>query len=399
MLHTSTQQLIRKLCELTNAGAINWKEGKGQISVLETEGYVVEIQPDPPSVRLLRGDGQELESADAADLATPWGENEGTFGEHVADMARRANRFARGAETAIAKILSSLSAPPKKQPEVDAPKPVESVQASESAAAIAAVNADLESQRRKAAEDPPVSHSIADAPAPLISPETETAIDRVLAVQPPVVIEKPKEELQAEPAPVTPPVQASTPAPAPVAPRIAPALPMPVVAEPAPAPTPPPWPKATTPPAPKPPTPVQPAPVAVAQPAPPPQPAKPMPAPAPQAPAAKPGFGAIDGFSRAQPTAPAPQPAPESEQRKPQPTPVAASGLLMRGFSVQSRQTVEPSTSNDFYKSPMSQAAPATKPAQPVPASAPAAAPIATKLEPKPEPAKPSGKDVYKPWG
>lgn len=390
MLHASTQQLIRKLCELTDAGAINWKEGKGQISVLETEGYVVEIQPDPPSVRLLRGDGQELESADASDLATPWGDNEGTFGDHVADMARRANRFARGAETAIAKILSSLSAPPKKQPEPEPEpaalafaaidKPASSVQASESAAAIAAVNADLESQRRKAAEDPPVSHALAEAPPPVIAPETETAIDRVLAVQPPPVVEKPKEE--PKPEPPKPAVVAPTPVPPPVitAPRPAPVLPTPVEAapvQPAPAPAP-----------------VQPA---VVQPI----VAKPAPAPAPTAPVTKAGFGSITGFARAQPAAPqpAPQPAPTPPpapppERKPQPVAQASSALLMRGFSVQSRQTVEPSTAKDFYRPPP---APAVQAAKPAPAPAPVAAPA--KPEPKPEPAKTTGKDVYKPWG
>ncbi len=387
MLHASTQQLIRKLCELTDAGAINWKEGKGQISVLETEGYVVEIQPEPPSVRLLRGDGQELESADASDLATPWGDNEGTYGDHVADMARRANRFARGAETAIAKILSSLSAPPKKQAEPEpepaalafatAEKTQHSVQASESAAAIAAVNADLESQRRKVTEEPPASHSVAEAPTPLISPETETAIDRVLAVQPPVIVEAPKEA----PKPVAvapPPEPVPTPPPIVAIPRPAPVLPM--LAQAASAPTPAP-------------TPVQ------AAPSPPPNfpqrapAAAPAPEPAPAAPVAKAGFGAIDGFARSQPAAPTPQPAPPPIP-KPQPAPAATSGLLMRGFSVQSRQTVEPSTAKDFYRAP-----PASQTQPPQAPQKPAPTPTAPKPEPKPEPVNATGKNVYKPWG
>ncbi len=349
MLHASTQQLIRKLCELTDAGAINWKEGKDQISVLETEGYVVEIQPEPPSVRLLRGDGQELESADASDLAMPWGDNQGTFADHVTDMARRANRYARGAETAIAKILSSLSAPPKKAPEPE-PEPaalafvaagaktVHSVPASESAAAIAAVNADLDSQRRRASEDLPVSHSVAEAPAPMISPETETAIDRVLAVQPPVVIEKPKEEVEPPKAVAAPPVDTPKPQPVVAEPRPAPALPEALVPEPVVA--------------------------AIAQPAAPPvQPVPAAPKPAP-APVAKAGFGAIDGFARPQPSAPKPD-APTS------------SGLSMTGFSAQSRQAVESASSKDFYRPPMANAAPQAQP---------------------PQPAKHGGTNVYKPW-
>jgi len=381
MLHASTQQLIRKLCELTDAGAINWQEGKGQISVLETEGYVVEIQPDPPSVRLLRNDGQELESADASDLAAPWGDSDGTFADHVADMARRANRFARGAETAIAKILSSLSAPPKKpvEPEPEsaalafaaAPeKPAHSVQASESAAAIAAVNADLESQRRKAKEGPPASHSVAEAPAPLVAPETDTAIDRVLAVQPVVVVEKPKEQLEpAKPVEMTAPVEMPKPPPVVAQPRLAPVMPDPVEATPA-QPVPPPAEQAH----------LQAAPTLEAKSAPEPTTV------------AKAGFGAIDGFGRAQSEAPKPalEVAPKLESKS-QPVAPASSGLMMRGFSVQSRQTVEPSTAKDFYRSPTAGDMPATEPLQ-TPS-------ISIKSEQKPEPAKPVGKDVYKPWG
>ena len=105
---------------------------------------------------------------------------------------------------------------------------------------------------------------------------------------------------------------------------------------------------------------------------------------------AKAGFGAIDGFARAQPAASAPQARPQTE-RKPQPETPASSGLVMRGFSAQSRQTVESSTTKDFYREAPASATPA--------ASAPEVATAATKNEPKPEPAKPVGTDVYKPWG
>lgn len=113
MLHPSTQQLIRKLCELTDAGHIAWKEGERQCSLFETEGYVVEIEAEPPALRLLRGDGRELERADTSDLAaTAWVDGQGTYATHVAAMATKAHRIARGAEAAIARILTSLSAPP-----------------------------------------------------------------------------------------------------------------------------------------------------------------------------------------------------------------------------------------------------------------------------------------------
>jgi hypothetical protein len=114
MLHPSTQQLIRKLCELTDAGHIAWKEGERNSSRFESEGYVVEVMAEPPTLRLLRGDGRELERADASDLAaTAWPDGYGTYATHVADMAAKAHRVARGAEAAIARILTSLSAPAK----------------------------------------------------------------------------------------------------------------------------------------------------------------------------------------------------------------------------------------------------------------------------------------------
>lgn len=130
MLHPSTQQLIRKLCELTDAGHIAWTDGERQTSRFESEGYVVEVEAEPPTLRLLRGDGRELERADAADLAaTAWPDGQGTYAAHVAEMAAKAHRVARGTEAAIARILSSLSAPPKRgaaplaQPAPVAPPP------------------------------------------------------------------------------------------------------------------------------------------------------------------------------------------------------------------------------------------------------------------------------------
>lgn len=124
MLHPSTQQLIRKLCELTDAGHIAWKEGERQCSRFDSEGYLVEIEAEPPTLRLLRADGRELERADAADLAAAaWPDGQGTYATHVSAMAEKAHRVARGAEAAIARILSSLSAPPKQQAE-PAPAPI-----------------------------------------------------------------------------------------------------------------------------------------------------------------------------------------------------------------------------------------------------------------------------------
>jgi hypothetical protein len=228
MLHASTQKLIQKLYELTESGDIAWKEGRDGRCTLDTEGYRVEINEEPPLLRLLGSDGRELEKAEAADLsAVPWVSGEGTFGTRVADMSRRAQRVARGAEQAISKILSSLSAPPTKAPE---PEPVPTamefeppiarkpgpVSYAESPAAIAALGADLASQRR--ASPPALPHSApAAAPAPPAAPpKTDTAVSAVLEVSAPEAeppIAAAEEELPLEEAPPTAPPRAPIPIP------------------------------------------------------------------------------------------------------------------------------------------------------------------------------------------
>ncbi len=122
MLHASTQKLIVTLYALTEAGEIAWKEGERETAILETEGYTVEVRGDPPTIRLLRSDGRELERADPSDLADiPWPGSQDTFAARVTALAASANRIARGAELAISKILTSLSAPPKSTAEPGQP--------------------------------------------------------------------------------------------------------------------------------------------------------------------------------------------------------------------------------------------------------------------------------------
>ena len=117
MVHASTQQLIRKLYELTDAGSLAWRMGDRDTSRLETEGYVVELDPAPPMVSLLRADGRVLERAEPDALAAiAWPDGEGTFASRVAEMAIRAHRFARGAEPVLRKPLSALSTPPQNPP-------------------------------------------------------------------------------------------------------------------------------------------------------------------------------------------------------------------------------------------------------------------------------------------
>lgn len=134
MLHESTRRLIAKLCEMTERAEIAWREPPGLgpdtpvRSRFDTEGYAVEVQADPPDVRVLRADGRELERALAADLEqAKWADGDGTFADHVRRMAQRAARVSSGAEHAIETILSALSAPPApKGPEIVAPEIVTS---------------------------------------------------------------------------------------------------------------------------------------------------------------------------------------------------------------------------------------------------------------------------------
>lgn len=117
MVHASTQQLIRKLYELTGAGALAWQLSERETSRLETEGYVVELEPAPPTVSLLRADGRLLERAEPDALAAiAWPDGEGTYASRVTEMANRASRLARGAERVSPKPLSAVAAPPLGSP-------------------------------------------------------------------------------------------------------------------------------------------------------------------------------------------------------------------------------------------------------------------------------------------
>jgi len=351
MLHSSTQKLIHKLCDLTASGAIAWKEDERGRVVFETEGYLVEVEADPAGVRLLHTDGRELDYTSEADLAaTPWPDGNGNYATRVADMARRANRIARGAEQAISKILSSLSAPPQTAIE---PEPFP-----------AAVEFETREDRRPPeAEPPPASHSVADAPpdSTIHPPHAETAIAAVLAVAP--LVAESVSEPAIESAPVEPEAEKTVAAaeeelPLEEAPLSEPAA---IAETPAPvAKTPAPEPKiaataatrlfAATSFEPERPKPVQPRSL----------------------------FGETPSFARPAIRKPAPPPEPVAK--------VTSTGLFITGFSATTRQTVrgEP------------------PPARPEPAPQPAPAPVALAPEPvrKPqrETAAASGADIYKPW-
>jgi len=124
MLHPTTQQLIRKLYELTATGGLGWQPAEENTSRLETEGYVVEIAAEPPIMRLLRNDGRELERAGTEALAAvPWPGGDGTYATRIAEMASRARRLSVGSDKPGTPAMSALSAPPKMQEPRPAPLP------------------------------------------------------------------------------------------------------------------------------------------------------------------------------------------------------------------------------------------------------------------------------------
>lgn len=379
MLHASTQKLIIKLYELTESGDIAWKDAEGR-SRFETEGYRLEIEASPPGVRLLDTDGRELEHASEAELsAAAWPEGAGTFATRVSDMARRAQRVARGTEHAISRILSSLSAPPKKlEPSLSAlqtspppsphtlPEPAPEPDRAEADTAIERV---LAVQPLLRPIDPPVEDPapvIAETqvaapviePAPFVAvaevaepapeePEPPAAVVQTIA--PPAVIEEPEPEQpetiveMAEPQRVFAEAEAAAIAPEPELPAIEPVI---ETLKEDPAPEPPPA--------------------------------------AELSPPAKSSFGATSSFDRGaaastpkasppEPPAPKPEPAPQPQAR------AYPSSLLFTGISARTHQTVR--------GEPARQPTPAPQP-QPVVEKAPEKA-----LEPAS-----SGASVYKPW-
>jgi hypothetical protein len=79
MLHASTQLLVEKLCELSEAGQIDWRPAGPGVLTFDTEGYRIEAALSPPELRILASDGRLIETATAADLASapapaPWGD-------------------------------------------------------------------------------------------------------------------------------------------------------------------------------------------------------------------------------------------------------------------------------------------------------------------------------------
>jgi hypothetical protein len=262
-------------------------EGDKQTTQFVTEGYTVIIEANPPGLRIVDASGRELERVSEDELrAEKWPEGEGDFAMQLISMAGRANRVARGAEKAIASILSSLSAPPQKKPAPPpAPQPAPAVQA----------------QPQPAPQPPPIAVAAPQPTAPQPPAPPPLPPQQATPSQPPI----PFGGASPRPRPITPPPTAAPAQQAAPAPVHQPAPPPP---QPAPRPT-------TVAPA---------VPVRTFEPG---KPAEPAPR----------GnmFGGISSFGKSEPRNAAPQPAAAS-----QPAPQPAPRPVVTGFSAVSRQTV-----------------------------------------------------------
>lgn len=197
MLHASTRTLIQRLCELTAEGAIGWRESEGMTAVFESEGFLIAIDKPPTCLRILNGEKREVERIDFEYLQGVAGLTpDGDLARDAALMARQADRIARGAEQAIARILSALSAPPARllldlplvvdqssaAPEFDTLHGeirVSRVNTAESDAALAAVAADMALSREAAGIVVADISPMARNQPPLAAPEAFEALTHV----------------------------------------------------------------------------------------------------------------------------------------------------------------------------------------------------------------------------
>lgn len=162
MLHASTQNLIRKLCDITEHGEAPWTEGQDGAFWFDTEGYRIEVKANPPTLRILQAGGREVEAADAGALAsTPFPEEPGvTFADRVQRMGNNARRVARGADAAISTILSALSNPPRSEP-----AHFSTEGGAESEAAMAAAVADMAERLKQPPTEPAPLQTLGEAAA------------------------------------------------------------------------------------------------------------------------------------------------------------------------------------------------------------------------------------------
>ncbi len=107
-IHPSTKRLIDRLYDMTLERKIAWKQGADGAVVYDTERYRVSLVGTPTEVVLSSDTGAELDKADHQELTNTLLEDGTTYAEYVGQLHKEAHRIARGAESAIEEVLSTL---------------------------------------------------------------------------------------------------------------------------------------------------------------------------------------------------------------------------------------------------------------------------------------------------
>lgn len=145
-IHPSTKKLIDRLYDMTLERKIAWKQGTDGAVVYDTERYRVSLVGNPTEVILSSDSGAELDKADHQELTNTLLDDGTTYAEYVGQLHKEAHRIARGAESAIDEVLSTLvdtdgdgvldSPAPRPEPAVEMPAPSDEIEETVSEPAI-----------------------------------------------------------------------------------------------------------------------------------------------------------------------------------------------------------------------------------------------------------------------
>ena len=109
MLHPSTKRLIDTLGERTRQKKVEWAESDSGSITHDTEGYRVEITPEPHTIFLLDALGKELDKVEPHEYNDATDDDDRPYSQFVSELFREAHRHARGTERAIELLLAGLA--------------------------------------------------------------------------------------------------------------------------------------------------------------------------------------------------------------------------------------------------------------------------------------------------
>lgn len=109
MLHPSTKRLIDTLGERTRQKKVEWAESDSGSITHDTEGYRVEITPEPHTIFLLDALGKELDKVEPHEYNDATDDDDRPYSQFISELFREAHRHARGTERAIELLLAGLA--------------------------------------------------------------------------------------------------------------------------------------------------------------------------------------------------------------------------------------------------------------------------------------------------